>query len=60
MAVIDRWETQVMEDVRDVCCRLPPMKAGPLAGDQATEPKEPPLPLPDQWVGSQVQQAAVV
>lgn len=36
------------------------MKAGPLAGYQATEPKEPSLPLSDQWVGSQVQQTAVI
>lgn len=40
--------------------RLQPRKAGPLAGYQATEPKEPPLPLSDQWVRSQVQQAAVI
>ena len=33
---------------------------GPLAGYQATEPKETPLCLPDQRVGSQVQQAAVI
>lgn len=37
-----------------------PTKVGPLAVDQATEPKEAPLPLSDQRVGSQVQQTAVI
>lgn len=37
-----------------------PRRREPLAGYQATQPKEPPLPLSDKWVGSQVQQTAVI
>lgn len=33
---------------------------GLLARDEATQPEESPLPLSNQWKGSQVQQAAVI